>query len=1130
MDSHNPSPQSSTDSSSITSLPAATQRFASLMFFTGFCSLVYIAIGFRLLRPIFGSSTAAFASMAITLLVCLGLGGVWWARRAVQTARPVELLAQLQIGVAISAALGPWIADLIGPLYATLGGSAGLGSIGALAVRLLLSTLVVGIPGFWMGGLLPMTTQALRRKDPLAASQPPSSHVAGLLGWTGLGATAGVLVTFFFAIELFGLRRSLWLACMLNLLLAMIVRNLSRHPHFADHPIGIGTKDRPAPKSWWLLATAASGGFSFALMYLVWRRMLTPLLGDSIFATALVPAAALLGIGLGCLLFRQGSEIHRPTARTVAASFGFQALVLISPYALGDLVALTAVVLRPVMVTGFLGLIMGWTLVISVVVLPAAFITGYQLPMWLALTAREQEGAEADPGRSSLELGWILAGQLWGAALAIWIGAFGWMPGLGAPRLWQAIAAGLMVLSLVTLAYDFRTSKRSTDRHTSRRYRLPLWTLTALLIAATLLPAQGPSAFWRHTDIGSGRVDSNFKTPNDLQSFFHAVGRGMLAEADGTESSVALVRDNDLALIVNGRNLGSAHGDAPTQVMDAMIGTALHPEARRVLVIGLGTGIAAGWLAKVPSVEHIDVLELEPRVAQLAREFAPVNDDVLNSPKVHLAFGDGREWLAAQAEPYDLILSTHSNPHRAADTDLFSRDFYRSALEHLGPDGLFLQRLQARGIDPGTLQGCYATLSSVFPSIETWQPDTHELILVAGAQRLLHPFDQIGRRMSREPWRAAMRESWGIGGLEGFYSAFLAGDELAKTIATSSPLDIATDDRPTLEFAFARHFGHPEAFDLSRLRAISEHVVAGQPQAAPGSTVTLDWNLILEFRAARNASSGLAQAGPWAKSTPKSERASEIQLQGLAAERMAARQAWGSGDLSGAYDLWPKTDQTPAAAITFVDELMLGELLAAGLYGQTADTPDTPDPFAHLRAAAPVEASILDARLARTQNRIGAAAAHLQTAFDALRQDPWVHLPIVDRGFQLAKSLASFDSISGEALLDALDQPFAAHTFEEVRLATRVNLGGRLDVNERCGEIYSAYELHPIWTLRFLQARLQCYQLSEPSPRNDALLRSAEQDTKWFLRHTPPKLRLFELADDNPVAGDDDLPGEEPEP
>src|SRR5207248_10403335 len=59
---------------------------------------------------------------------------------------------------------------------------------------------------------------------------------------------------------------------------------------------------------------------------------------------------------------------------------------------------------------------------------------------------------------------------------------------------------------------------------------------------------------------------------------------------------------------------GSARGDTSTQVMTGVLGAIVGASPKRSLVIGLGTGSSAGWLGAIPSMERVDVVELEPLI------------------------------------------------------------------------------------------------------------------------------------------------------------------------------------------------------------------------------------------------------------------------------------------------------------------------------------------------------------------------------------------------------------------------------------------------------------------------------------------------------------------------------------
>ena len=208
--------------------------------------------------------------------------------------------------------------------------------------------------------------------------------------------------------------------------------------------------------------------------------------------------------------------------------------------------------------------------------------------------------------------------------------------------------------------------------------------------------------------------------------------------------------------------------------MGGLIGAALHPNPRRALVIGLGTGSTAGWLAAVPSIERVDVVELEPAVLRVAEDCAPVNGGVLHNPKVRIDIADAREWLLTSRNRYDLIFSEPSNPYRAGISSLFTEDYYSAVRSRLAPGGIFLQWLQAYEVDSGTVQTLYATLGAAFPEGETWYTKQDDLILASSAEPVVYDAARLRRKLAEEPFADAMEKAWRARGLEGFLSHYVA--------------------------------------------------------------------------------------------------------------------------------------------------------------------------------------------------------------------------------------------------------------------------------------------------------------------------------------------------------------------
>ena len=141
-------------------MPPKPRLVAAFLFGSGLTALIYQTVWQRMFRLAFGSSTAASAAVLGIFLGGLGLGGWWFGTRAERHERPLSFYGDLEAGVALSAALTPFLLDLLSHGYFALGGSASLGTAGATIVRLLIAVLVMGPSVVLMGGTLPAAARA----------------------------------------------------------------------------------------------------------------------------------------------------------------------------------------------------------------------------------------------------------------------------------------------------------------------------------------------------------------------------------------------------------------------------------------------------------------------------------------------------------------------------------------------------------------------------------------------------------------------------------------------------------------------------------------------------------------------------------------------------------------------------------------------------------------------------------------------------------------------------------------------------------------------------------------------------------------------------------------------------------
>jgi predicted membrane-bound spermidine synthase len=771
---------------------------------------------------------------------------------------------------------------------------------------------------------------------------------------------------------------------------------------------------------------AAVVGFAFFLMELVWYRMLGPLLGGTVFTFGIILAVALLGIGLGGTAYALFGSEKPATLNGFAVTCLLEGILIAIPFALGDRIATLALLIRPLGTLHFAGLVAGWTLVTLVVVLPPAIVAGVQFPLLIALMGRGKKEVGA-------QTGWVYAANTGGSIAGALAGGFGLLPALSVLGSWK-LAAG--VLALVGLGAAVETLKRWSDSP----FRA-MWTVLGVIAVFILLRTEGPSAVWRHSPIGVGRVSSETTSSiNGFRDWMNSERRGMKWEQDGVESTVAIDGRHGFAFIVNGKSDGHAVVDAPTQVMAGLIGAILQP-IKRAMVIGLGTGSTAGWLGALPQMERVDVAELEPAILRVAEITSAANHHVLNNPLVHINIGDAREQLLTSRARYDLIFSEPSNPYRAGIASLFTREYYEACESRLTEDGLFLQWVQAYDIDKRTLRAVYATLGSVFPEIETWELAINDLLLVASKKPMRYDMGAIRARLAREPLRSALLGPWRAIDAEGFFSHYIANAAFGRSIADANRDDIATDDRNVIEFGFARSANAIRGGEADEIRLVAR---ANGQHRPPGIDKGLDWERVddgwISFQAASSA-----------PVTPNSQM-----VEGQR-RRAAAIGSFLQGLPQMALGHWGAQKRDP---IDPTEIAVIAQSLA-----ENAD--DAALPFIdRLRPLKPAEAAAILARLRLRQNKHSEAAAALESAFATYRSEPWTWPFIMSLALESAKELTARQGETMGLVHEALSQPFALNMFDESRRATLLALDMVKKLDSGCIEI-----LRPFRALRAVAGR-----------------------------------------------------------
>jgi spermidine synthase len=774
---------------------------AACFVLSGVAGLLYQVLWLRTLSLAFGHTAHAVTVVLAAVMAGLALGSFVFARWSRRLRDPVAAYGWIEIGVGVACAAVPAGLAAASALYlrlhAALDGAAGSLDV----VQFVLVFLVLVVPTTLMGGTLPVLAETVGRHDGLAR------RVGLLYAANTFGAVMGTALAGYALLPVLGTRRTTAIAVAVNLVVGALAVALARWwpapPAPAAPPAPRRARQRRRARHGATLAALAVSGAVAMLYEVAWTRALGLVLGSSTYAFTAMLLAFLVGIALGSALWawRRGRPGVSPAELGVLQiATGAAAAVTLALF--DRLPALFLLGFARSDSPAFVELLE--LAVAAAALVPSTVLIGATFPCALAIVAHTGH-AGADTGRV---YGVNTLGAIAGAALT----GFVLIPALG---LHATLKVGVVVGVTTGAALLVRSSVRwrwtavaAAALLVAGAVSIPLWDLRVM--------AAGTSIYARYYVGGGGLGHS---VPDETVVFYR----------DGPTGTVAVVdRHGTRTLRVNGKTDASDGADVQTQVLLAHVPMLVHRDPRRVMVLGLGGGVTVGSAAAHP-VERVDVVELEPAVVEAARFFRAASRDALAQPVVRVVVADGRNFLLATAERYDVIVSEPSNPWIAGVAALFSLEFFETARARLRPGGVMGQWLQGYSLAADDFAMIVRTFGAAFPWTTVWYLGGHDFLLL-GSERPL-PLDAA--RIAARLEQPAVRDDLARVGVRRWPEVlgFLAlGPADAARLAAGARVN--DDDRLPLEFSAPRalHLGAAAdvvGFVLRHRRAGPAEVVAG---------------------------------------------------------------------------------------------------------------------------------------------------------------------------------------------------------------------------------------------------------------------------------------------------------------
>lgn len=115
----------------------------------------------------------------------------------------------------------------------------------------------------------------------------------------------------------------------------------------------------------------------------------------------------------------------------------------------------------------------------------------------------------------------------------------------------------------------------------------------------------------------------------------------------------------------------------------------VHPNVKKVLIIGGGDGGVAREYCRYPEVEVIDVVESDDMFVDVCKQFFPETAKGFEDPRVNIYYEDGLKFLRKKIHEYDIIVNDSTDPFGHTE-GLFTKEFYGNCYKALKEDGIMV--------------------------------------------------------------------------------------------------------------------------------------------------------------------------------------------------------------------------------------------------------------------------------------------------------------------------------------------------------------------------------------------------------------------------------------------------------
>jgi spermidine synthase len=718
------------------SIPIATRRYLPwllLLFMgSGCAALIYEIVWLQLLQLVIGSSGISLGVLLCIFMGGMCLGSLLLPRVISPSHHPLRVYAFIEFGIGISGIAILFGMPFLAEVYEGLMGHGVMDRVIVAAVCLLPPTVL-------MGATLPAIARWIR------ATPEGISWMGFFYAGNIAGAVLGCLLAGFYLLRVYDMPSATYVAVAINAAVALLaLAVVSKTPWRAEKDEVKEFPVETATGKAGIYVTIGLSGLCALGAEVVWTRLLSLMLGATVYTFSIILAMFLAGLGIGS---SAGAFWSRATARprvslgicqiaiAVAVAFGAFMITRAIPYWHIDVVQATQKY-------GHWYVFLLDLIRAACAVLPAAILWGASFPLALAAAATRNR----DSGRM---VGGVYAANTVGAILGSLLFSMLVIPQAGTQ--WgQRFLIIISTISALVAFIPFITTRPTTKKKSEKRVQTSrmsfgklAWTFISIAIIALLTLMVSPIpwpvvAFGRLASINMPECAPGIVKEQDVpaENSQDTISRYCLYVGEGMNVSVAVTKSTSGWLYFHGAGKVQASTSLIDMRLQRMLGhlsvlARSNPDdVKDVLVVACGAGVTAGSFVPYPNIERITICDIEPLVPKVVTPmFGKANYHIVDGidkenphkvegKEVRVVYDDGRHYIRTlpKDKKFDIITSDPIDPWVKGCAALNTVEYYEMCKEHLNPGGVVSLWIPIYESDNETIKSVISTFFQVFPN------------------------------------------------------------------------------------------------------------------------------------------------------------------------------------------------------------------------------------------------------------------------------------------------------------------------------------------------------------------------------------------------------------------------------